>query len=57
MVKSAYQAGDVSSIPGLARFPRERNGNLLQYSCLGSPIDKGTWWAAVHRVVKESNMT
>ena len=55
--ESAYQAGDVSSIPGLARLPRERNGSLLQYSYLGNPIDKGTWWAAVHRVVKESNMT
>ena len=32
--ESACQAGDVSSIPGLGRYPGERNGNPLQYSCL-----------------------
>ena len=32
-------AGDVGSIPELGRFPGERNGNLLQYSCLGNPMD------------------
>ena len=31
----------------------EGNGNPLQYSCLGSPMDRGAWWAAVHRVTKE----
>ena len=34
--KSAYSAGDVGSIPGLGRAPREGNGNSLQYSCLGN---------------------
>ena len=33
------------SIPGLGRFPGEGNGNLLHYSCLGSPMDRGAWWA------------
>ena len=33
-------AGDVGSIPGLGRSPGEGNGNSLQYSCLGNPMDK-----------------
>ena len=31
---------------------REGNGNPLQYSCLGNPMDRGAWWAAVHRVAQ-----
>ena len=31
---------------------REGNGNPLQYSCLDNPMDRGAWWAAVHRVAK-----
>ena len=38
-------AGDESSVPGLGRSPEEVNGNSLQYSCLGNPMDRGTWWA------------
>ena len=30
----------------------EGNGNPLQYSCLGNPMDKGAWWATVHGVTK-----
>ena len=30
----------------------EGNGNPLQYSCLENPLDRGTWWATVHRVAK-----
>ena len=41
---------DVYSVPGLGRSPGEGRGNLLQYSCLGNPMDRGAWWAAVHRV-------
>ena len=37
--------------------PREGNGNPLQYSCLGNATDRGTWWATVHGVTKESDMT
>ena len=47
--------GDVrgaSSIPGSGRSPGEGNGNLLQYSCLENPMDKGAWQATVHRVGK-----
>ena len=39
-------------IPGLGRSPGEGNGNLLQYSYLGNPKDKGAWQAIVHRVEK-----
>ena len=49
---SAKGAGDVGSIPGLGRPLGERNGNPLQYSCLGSPMDGGVWWAAVLGVAK-----
>ena len=48
-------AGDVSLIPGSGRSPEEGNGNLLQYSCLGNPVDRGVWWAAVHRETKSQN--
>ena len=39
--------GDLSSIPGSERSPDEGNGNPLQYSCLGNPMDRGAWWATV----------
>ena len=42
----------VDSIPDLGRSPGEGNGNPLQYSCLGNPIDRGNWQATVHRVAK-----
>ena len=45
-------AGDPGSIPGSGKFPGEGNGNPLQYSCLGNPMDTGTWWATVHGVAK-----
>ena len=40
--------GDVGLTPGWGRFPGGGNGNLLRYSCLGIPMDRGVWWAAVH---------
>ena len=49
---SAYNAGDLGSIPGLERSPGEGNGNPLQYSCLGNPVDGGVWWATTHGVPK-----
>ena len=36
----AGDIGDVGSIPGSGRFPGERNGNPLQYSCLENPTDR-----------------
>ena len=55
--ESACQVGDVGLIPGSGRFPREGNGNPLQYSCLENPIDRGTWQATVYRAAKELEMT
>jgi len=57
VVNPSANAGDMGSILGLGRFPEEGNCNPLQYSCLGNPMDRGAWWATVHRVTKESNMT
>ena len=54
--ESACNAREPGSVPGLGRYPGEGNGNPLQYSCLGNPIDRGVWWAAVHGVA-ESDMT
>ena len=45
---------DLGSFPGSERSPGERHGNPLQYSCLENPMDRGAWWATVHRVA-ESN--
>ena len=50
--ESAYNVGDLSSIPGSGRSPGEGNGNSLQYSCLESPMDRGAWQAAVLGVTK-----
>ena len=50
-------AGDIGLIPGLGRYPEEGNGNPLQYSCLGNPMDRGAWRAIVHGVTKDSDMT
>ena len=44
--------GDVGSTPGLGRSPGGGNGHPLQYSCLGNSMDRGAWWATVHRVTK-----
>ena len=45
-------AGDVGSIPGWGRSPGEGNGKLLQYSCLGNPVNRGGRQATVHGVTK-----
>ena len=42
----------MDSVPGLGRSPGEGNGNRLQYSCLGNPMDRGAWRAAVHGIAK-----
>ena len=53
MVKNPLaNAGDTDWIPGLGRSPGEGNGNPLQYSCLGNPMDWGAWWAMGHGVTK-----
>ena len=50
-------AGDTGSIPGSGRSPGEGNGKPLQYSCLENPMNEGAWWATVHGVAKELDMT
>ena len=46
----AGDPGDAGLIPGLGRSPGEGNGNPLQYSCLGNPMDRGAWRATLHGV-------
>ena len=48
----AGDARDVCLIPESGRSPGEGNGNPLQYSCLGNPMDRGAWWAMVHGISK-----
>ena len=50
-------AEDMGLIPGSGRSPEEGNGNPLQYSFLGNPRDRGVWWATVHGMTKELDMT
>ena len=50
-------ARDSGSILGSGISPGEGNGNPIQCSCLENPLDRGTWWATVHGLTKESNMT
>ena len=49
---SAYNVGDLGSIPGLWRSSGEGNGKPLQYSWLENPMDRGAWWAIAHGVAK-----
>ena len=49
-------AGDKSLIPGLEISSGERNGNLLQHSCLENFQDRGAWQAIVHGAAKDSDM-
>ena len=43
---------NVGSIPGSGRSPGGGHGNPLQYSCLGNPMDRGAWQAAVHSMAQ-----
>ena len=43
---------DVGLIPGSGRSPGGGHGKPLQYSCLENPMDRGAWWATIHRVAK-----
>ena len=46
-------ARDMSSTFRLRKSSGEGNGSLLQYSCLGNPMDRGAWQATVNGVTKE----
>ena len=48
----ACSAGDLGSIPGSRRSPREGNGYPLRYSCLENSMDRGAWWVTAHKVTK-----
>ena len=50
--ESAWNARHLGLIQGLGRFTREGNGHPLQYSCLGNPMDGGTWQTTVHGIAK-----
>ena len=49
---NARDIRDAGSIPGSGRSPGGGNGNPLKYSCLKNPMNRGAWWATVHRVKK-----
>ena len=49
---NAGATGDLGSIPKLGRSPGGGNDNPFQYSCLENPMNRGTWWAIIHRVAK-----
>ena len=49
---NAGVTGDTDSIPGWGRSPRGGHDNPLQYFFLEKPLDRGAWWATVHRVAK-----
>ena len=48
---------DAGLIPELGRLPGKGKGNPLQYSYLENPMERGAWWATVHGVTKELDMT
>ena len=49
---NAEDMKDTGSSPGSGRFPGEEHGNLLQYSCLENPMDRGAWQTLVHGVYR-----
>ena len=50
--ESVCSAGDPGLIPGSGRSPREGNGKAVQYSCLGNPMDRGTWRATFNGITR-----
>ena len=49
---SLGDTSDAASIPGSRRSPGGGHGSALQYFCLKNPMERGAWWATVHRVTK-----
>ena len=49
---SAGYLRDMGSNPASGRSPGGGLGNPIQYSCLENPMDRGAWWATVHRIAK-----
>ena len=52
MVKNLLAMQETASIPGSGRFFGEGNSNPILYSCLESPMDRGTWRTRVHGIAK-----
>ena len=50
--ESSCNVGDPGSVPGKGRSPGKGNGNPLQFSCLGNPLDRGVWWTTIYEVAK-----
>ena len=50
--ESACHTGDAGSVPKSRGSPGEENGNPLQHSCQGSPMDRGSWWITIHGIAK-----
>ena len=57
LVANAGDTREAGSVSGSGRCPGEGNGNPLQYSYLGNPMDRGVWWATVHGVAKKLDLT
>ena len=49
---NAGDARNVGSVPGSKRSPGVGTGNSFQYSYLENSMDRGAWWATIHRVTK-----
>ena len=52
MQVTACNAGDAGWIPGSERSPGGGNGNPVQYSCVGNPMDRGALWTTIHGAPK-----
>ena len=52
LLATAGDVRDVGSIPGSGRSPGGGHGHALQYSSLENLMDRGAWWATIHRVAK-----
>ena len=50
--ESSCNTGDPGSVPGLGRSSGEGNGNLLQYSRLENPMNRGAWRVTVHGIAR-----
>ena len=51
---NAKDVRDTGLIPGSGRSPGGEHGNPFQYSCLENVMDRGAWWAIVHRVTEST---
>ena len=57
LLANGGDVGETGSVPGLGRSLGEGNGNLLQYSCLRNPMDRGAWQVIVCGGHKEWDRT